>query len=81
VVLSPVDPDKYIGTVTLVTASQVQANLPHASAHPERRALAKGAVGDFVFVDCERTKLLGRIIEVKSPMGNASQSSRTLASR
>lgn len=67
--LSPVDPDKYIGTVTLVTASQVQANLPHASAHPERRALAKGAVGDFVFVDCERTKLLGRIIEVKIPDG------------
>ncbi|MHB0823045.1 ATP-binding protein [Novacetimonas hansenii] len=67
--LSPVDPDRYIGTVTLVTASQVQANLPHASAHPERRALAKGTVGDFVFVDCERTKLLGRIIEVKIPDG------------
>lgn len=67
--LSPVDPDKYIGTVTLVTASQVQANLPHASAHPERRALARGSVGDFVFVDCERTKLLGRIIEVKIPDG------------
>lgn len=67
--ISPVDPDKYIGTVTLVTASQVQANLPHASAHPERRALARGAVGDFVFVDCERTKLLGRIIEVKIPDG------------
>lgn len=67
--LSAVDPDKYIGTVTIVTASQVQANLPQASAHPERRALAKGAVGDFVFVDCERTKLLGRIIEVKIPDG------------
>lgn len=68
-VISPVDPDKYIGTVTLVTASQVQANLPHANAHPERRALARGAVGDFVFVDCERTKLLGRIIEVRIPDG------------
>lgn len=65
--ISPVDPDKYIGTITLVNAGQVQANLPLASAHPERRALSRGAVGDFVFVDCERTKLLGRIIEVKIP--------------
>ncbi|MBR0684172.1 ATP-binding protein [Roseomonas eburnea] len=65
--ISPVDPDKYIGTVTLVSASQVQANLPMASAHPERRALSRGAVGDFVFIDCERTKLLGRITEVRIP--------------
>lgn len=67
--ISPVDPDQYIGTVTLVSASQVQANLPLASANPERRALSKGGVGDFVFVDCERTKLLGRITEVKIPDG------------
>lgn len=67
--ISPVDPDQYIGTVTFVSASQVQANLPLASAHPERRALSKGGVGDFVFVDCERTKLLGRITEVKIPDG------------
>lgn len=65
--ISPVDPDKYIGTVTVVNAGQVQANLPLASAHPERRALSRGAVGDFVFIDCERTKLLGRITEVKIP--------------
>jgi DNA helicase HerA-like ATPase len=65
--ISPVDPDKYIGTVTVVNAAQVQANLPLASAHPERRALSRGAVGDFVFVDCERTKLLGRITEVRIP--------------
>ncbi|WP_438752892.1 ATP-binding protein [Pararhizobium sp. O133] len=64
---SPVDPDKYIGTVTLVNASQVQANLPLASAQPERRALSRGAVGDFVFIDCERVKLLGRITEVRIP--------------
>jgi uncharacterized protein len=67
--ISPVDPDKYIGTVTVVNASQVQANLPFASAHPERRALSRGAVGDFVFIDCERTKLLGRITEVRIPDG------------
>lgn len=65
--VSPVDPDKYIGTVTLVNASQVQANLPLASAQPERRALSRGAVGDFVFIDCERVKLLGRITEVRIP--------------
>lgn len=64
---SPVDPDKYIGTVTLVNASQLQANLPLASAQPERRALSRGAVGDFVFIDCECVKLLGRITEVRIP--------------
>lgn len=65
--VSPVDPDKYIGTITQVNASQVRANLPFASAHPERRSLSRGAVGDFVFIDCERLKLLGRIVEVKIP--------------
>lgn len=67
--ISPVDPDKYVGTVTQVNAAQVHANLPFASAQPERRALSKGGVGDFVFVDCERTKVLGRITEVKIPDG------------
>ena len=64
---SLVDPDHYIGTVTFVGASSVQANLPQATARPERRGLARGAVGDFVFVDCEAFKLLGRIIEVRIP--------------
>jgi len=64
---SPIDPDRYVGTVTLVNASQIQANLPLATARPEKRGLSKGAVGDFVFVDCERVKLLGRIVEVKIP--------------
>ena len=66
---SPVDPDRYIGTVTVVTATSVQANMPQAAAHPEQRALAKGAVSDFVFVDCEAFRLLGRIIEVRIPDG------------
>jgi len=61
------DPDYYIGTITYVAASIVQANLPQATARPERRRLARGAVGDFVFVDCEHFKLLGRILEVKIP--------------
>ena len=66
---NPIDPDRYIGTVTQVTASQVIMNLPNATARPERRGLAKGAVGDFVFVDCERVKILGRVVETKVPDG------------
>ncbi|MBR1279764.1 ATP-binding protein [Bradyrhizobium sp. AUGA SZCCT0283] len=64
---SLVDPSCYVGTITLVGAAIAQANLPQAAAHPERRALARGVVGDFVFVDCESAKLLGRIVEVKLP--------------
>lgn len=64
---SLVDPDRYVGTISVVTASTVQVNLPYATARPERRALARGAVGDFVFVDCELVKLLGRLVEVKLP--------------
>ena len=64
---SLVDPDRYVGTVTLVAASNLQANMPYATANPERRALARGVVGDFVFIDCELVKLLGRIVEVWIP--------------
>lgn len=66
---SPIDPSRYLGTVIQVTAGQVQVNLPHATAQPERRGLALGAVGDFVFIDCERVKILGRITETKIPDG------------
>lgn len=45
----------------------VQANFPRATARPEQRRFAKGAVGDFVFIDCEHLKLLGRITEVRVP--------------
>jgi uncharacterized protein len=64
---SLVDPDRYIGTITVVAASTVQANLPLATARPDRRGLAMGSVGDFVFIDCETVKVLGRIVEVKLP--------------
>lgn len=64
---SLVDPLRYVGTITVVSASIAQANLPQATARPEHRSLARGAVGDFVFIDCESVKLLGRIIEVKLP--------------
>jgi hypothetical protein len=64
---SLVDPDRYLGTVSFVTAATLQANMPYATAQPKRRALVRGVVGDFVFVDCETVKLLGRIIEVGIP--------------
>ena len=51
---SLIDPLKRIGTVTSVTASAVELTLPNALAASGRRGLAKGAVGDFVFVDCDR---------------------------
>lgn len=65
--VNPINPDRYIGTITQVTASYVHINLPNAAAMPERRGLALGAVGDFVFVDCERFQILGRIVETRIP--------------
>ena len=64
---SLIDPAKRIGTVTRVTASAVDLTLPNALAAAGRRGLAKGAVGDFVFVDCDRETVLGRITEVGIP--------------
>lgn len=64
---SLIDPLKRIGTVTRVTASAVELTLPNALAASGRRGLAKGSVGDFVFVDCDRETILGRITEVGIP--------------
>jgi hypothetical protein len=64
---SLIDPLKRIGTVTRVTASSVELTLPNALAASGRRGLAKGSVGDFVFVDCDRQTVLGRITEVGIP--------------
>ncbi len=64
---SLIDPLKRIGTVTRVTASAVELTLPNALAASGRRGLAKGSVGDFVFVDCDRETVLGRITEVGIP--------------
>jgi DNA helicase HerA-like ATPase len=41
--------------------------LPNALAALGRRGLAKGSVGDFVFVDCDRAAILGRVTEVGIP--------------
>ncbi len=64
---SLIDPSKRIGTVTRVTASAVELTLPHALAALGRRGLAKGSVGDFVFVDCDCAAILGRVTEVGIP--------------
>lgn len=61
------DPAKRIGTVARVTASVVDLTLPNALAASGRRGLARGTVGDFVFVDCDRETVLGRIVEVGIP--------------
>lgn len=67
--INPINPERYIGTITQATASYVHVNLPNAAALPEHRGLSLGAVGDFVFVDCERFQILGRIVETKIPDG------------
>ncbi|MEC7761751.1 MAG: ATP-binding protein [Pseudomonadota bacterium] len=64
---SLIDSSKRIGTVTRVTASAVELTLPNALAALGRRGLAKGSVGDFVFVDCDRSAILGRVTEVGIP--------------
>ena len=64
---SLIDPSRRIGTVTRVTASAVELTLPNALAALGRRGLAKGSVGDFVFVDCDYAAILGRVTEVGIP--------------
>lgn len=65
-----IDGEKRIGTVTKVSASGVELNLPHALAAAGRRGIARGTVGDFVFIDCDRVVILGRIVEVLVPDRN-----------
>lgn len=64
---NPIDADRYVGTVTQVTAAHVHINLPNAAPGRESRGISLGAVGDFVFIDCERSYVLGRIVETKLP--------------
>lgn len=66
---NPIDADRYVGTVTLVTATHVHVNLPNAVPGREARGTSLGAVGDFVFIDCERSQVLGRIVETRLPDG------------
>lgn len=62
-----IDSEKRIGTVTKVAALMVDVNLPYGLALSGRRGISRGSVGDFVFIDCDRVVILGRIIEVQVP--------------
>lgn len=62
-----IDAEKRIGTVTSVTASEVELNLPRGFAAIGRRGVARGAVGEFVFIDCDLVVILGRILETQVP--------------
>ena len=68
--LALIDGEKRLGTVTKVSASWVELNLPQALAAAGRRGVARGTVGDFVFIDCDRAVILGRIVEVQIPDRN-----------
>lgn len=65
-----IDGEKRLGTVTKVTASGLELNLPKALAASGRRDIARGTVGDFVFIDCDIVVVLGRILEVQIPERN-----------
>lgn len=65
-----IDVEKRLGTVTKVSASGIELNLPQALAASGRRGIARGTVGDFVFIDCDRVVILGRVIEVQIPERN-----------
>ena len=59
-----IDVEKRIGSVSRVTTSYVEIGLPNAVVVAGMRSLAQGAVGDFVFIDCDMAVVLGRISEV-----------------
>ncbi|MCY4305207.1 MAG: ATP-binding protein [Aestuariivita sp.] len=65
-----IDGEKRLGTVTKVGASAIELNLPQALAAAGRRGIARGTVGDFVFIDCDQAVILGRIVEVSIPDRN-----------
>lgn len=65
-----IDGEKRLGSVTKVSASGIELNLPHALAAAGRRGIARGTVGDFVFIDCDQAVILGRIVEVQIPDRN-----------
>lgn len=65
-----IDGEKRLGTVTKVSATGVELNLPQALAATGRRGIARGTVGDFVFIDCDSVVILGRVIEVQIPDRN-----------
>lgn len=75
-----IDSEKRLGTVTKVSASGIELNLPQALAAAGRRGIALGTVGDFVFIDCDRAVILGRIVEVNVPDRNRPSLERQIES-
>ncbi|MEM9578829.1 MAG: ATP-binding protein [Pseudomonadota bacterium] len=75
-----IDGEKRLGTVTKVSASGIELNLPQALAAAGRRGIARGTVGDFVFIDCDRAVVLGRIVEVNVPDRNRPSLERQIES-
>ena len=64
---TPFDPDRYIGTITVVTPNSVKANFPRAVSTPDNRRAIRGNVGDFVFIECDEYAVFGRITEISLP--------------
>ena len=64
---TPFDPDRYVGTITVVTPNSVKANFPKAISTPDNRSAIKGNVGDFVFIECDEYAVFGRVIEITLP--------------
>lgn len=75
-----IDGEKRLGTVTKVSASGIELNLPQALAAAGRRGIARGTVGDFVFIDCDRAVVLGRVVEVNVPDRNRPSLERQIES-
>lgn len=75
-----IDGEKRLGTVTKVSASWIELNLPQARAAAGRRGIARGTVGDFVFIDCDRAVVLGRVVEVNVPERNRPSLERQIES-
>lgn len=69
--VAPYDQSRYIGTVSRVSPSSVDINLPKAAmptgTHSSGYSIAAGQVGEFVIIEGEEHALLCRIVEVHLP--------------
>lgn len=64
---TPFDPERYIGTITVVTPNSVKANFPHGAPSQDDRKSIRGSVGDFIFIECDQYAIFGRITEISLP--------------
>ena len=67
----PFDDHRYMGTVTQVGPSSVNANLPKAENSGSRlhhgNRVAGGEVGEFVVIECDELAVFGRVLDVRLP--------------